>query len=85
MMSTLLSDLMKQAQALSPGEKIDLALALLEQTRAEVQTGKSNLKWGDIHGSYAYPMFGEEAQSAIDRLRDEWEEREKSWDSPHEP
>lgn len=78
-MDASLGELLKQAQALTPGDKIDLAMALLEQARVSITRGPALVKWADIRGSIPYPMFGEDAQLAINRMRDEWNDRESTW------
>jgi hypothetical protein len=83
-MNASLVELLRQAQALSPGDKIDLAMALLEQARASISPGPTRSKWADLRGSIAYPMFGEDAQLAIKRMREEWDERESTWRSHRE-
>jgi hypothetical protein len=75
-MGALLIEIFRQAQALSPTDKIDLAIALLEQARASITRGPAQAKWADIRGSMPYPMFGDDAQAAINRMRDEWNEHE---------
>ena len=77
-------ELLRKVQALPPGDKIDLAMALLEQARASMMPEPARAKWANLRGCYAYPMFGEEAQLAISRMRDEWSERESSWRSHRE-
>ena len=81
-MSTAVIELVKQAENLSPAETLELVMALLQRTRNVVDTSKSPLKWSDIRGIYPYPMFGEDAQIAIHRMREEWDEREKQWSQP---
>jgi hypothetical protein len=83
-MNASLVEFLKQVEALSPGDKIDLAMALLEQARASIPPVPVRAKWADVRGSLAYPSFGEDAQASINRMRDEWDERESTWRSRRE-
>ncbi len=78
-MSMAVIELVKQAKSLSPAETLELVMALLQRTRNVVENPKSALKWADIRGIYPYPMFGEDAQLVINRLRAEWDDRERLW------
>jgi len=81
-MSTAVIELVKQASGLSTAEKLELAMAMLEQTRATIEPQKSLLKWRDIRGIYPNLLDGEDAQAWVNRMRDEWDEREKQWSKP---
>ena len=71
-MDASLVEILRQAQALSPVDKIDLAMALLAQARGSIVRGPAPARWADMRGSIPYPMFGDDGQSAINRMRDEW-------------
>jgi hypothetical protein len=52
-------------------------MALLQRTRNVVEavdTPKQQLDWSDLRGIYQSPMLGEDAQLAINRLREEWDD-----------
>jgi len=78
-MSTAVLKIIKQTENLSLNETLELVMALLQRTRNTMDAPNPPRTWEDIRGRYSYPMFGEDAQIAISRLREEWDEREKSW------
>lgn len=80
-MSNAVITLIKQAESLSPDETLELIMALLQRARLAVapikpQVGVPDTDWEDLRGLYRYPMFGEDAQRAVNRLREEWHEHE---------
>lgn len=71
-MSASVIALVKQA------ETLELIMALLQRTRNVVEavdTPKQQLDWSDLHGIYQSPMLGADAQLAINRLREEWDNK----------
>jgi len=81
-MSTAVIEILKQAESLSSAEKLKFVIALLQRLHNEVDAPKTPLKWADIRGIYPNLMFGEDAQTAINRMREEWDERERQWSKP---
>lgn len=68
---SLLEDLVKQAAALTPDEKLRLLAYLAENMRQTHQGSESRRQWHEIKGTAPYPLFGEDAQSWISRTRHE--------------
>ncbi|MFP4395580.1 MAG: hypothetical protein ACLFTI_09980 [Anaerolineales bacterium] len=78
-MSVTYDELLKQVDTLPIEEQLRLASYLLERARRAVTQEKTEYKWRDICGRYAYPMLGEDAQAWVTRTRREWENREAQW------
>ena len=77
-MSASVIALVKQVETLSAAETLELIMALLQRTRNVVEavdTPKQQLDWSDLRGIYQSPMLGEDAQLAVNRLREEWDDR----------
>ncbi len=77
-MSASVIALVKQAETLSAAETLELIKALLQRTRNVVEavdTPKQQLDWSDLRGIYQSPMLGADAQFAINRLREEWDNK----------
>ncbi len=83
-MNASVLDVLKQAQTLSPDDKLDLVMALLKEIRASTPHASPKPKWATIRGSVRYPVMGEDAQVAVNRMRDEWDARETSLRNHHE-
>lgn len=65
------NQLLKNANELPPSERLLLASRLIQGVRNELPGGKSPYKWNDAAGLLPYPAFGEDAQAAISRSRQE--------------
>ena len=65
-----IENMLKQADRLSPTERLWLATRLIEGVRRELPgKTKKRLKWRDLRGILPYPAFGEDAQTYISRTR----------------
>ena len=77
-MSASVIALVKQAETLSAAETLELIKSLLQRTRNVVEavdTPKQQLDWSDLRGIYQSPMLGADGQLAINRLREEWDNK----------
>ena len=75
-MTTAVLELVNQAEKLSDSENIELVMALLELSRDKLTRQNSLVAWRDIRGIYPGYLKGEDAQGWVNRLRDEWDERD---------
>jgi|GEM_PF-579284 len=82
-MSTTMLEIIKQADGLSVSDQIELAVCLMELAKARVtqlnSPAQTQHKWREIRGRYAGLLNGEDAQVWVNRLREEWDEREAQW------
>ena len=70
-MSQQLADILRQAQALSPDEQVQL-VARLAQPNQDRRNGNGNaLKWSDLRGAAQPSLLGEDAQEWVRRTRAE--------------
>lgn len=76
-MNTIVRQIVKQAEALSPQEMLELIMALLQRTHDRVNVQSLSHKWRHIRGKYPPPMNAEDAQVVISNMREEWKEREQ--------
>ncbi len=81
-MSPSLQEVLKQAEQLSPGERLELIQQVAEglkkveavdRTSVE-ENPKPKRKWSDLMGMAPYPMMGEDAQEWVSRTRREGDE-----------
>ena len=75
MSADLLSDMIKQADKLTPDEQLHLATYLVEKARAAYPSSKPRRKWAEIRGMARPSLFGEDAQAWVSRTRREGDER----------
>jgi len=75
MSADLLNDMIKQADKLTPDEKLRLATFLVDKARAAYPIARPRRKWAELRGLLPYPAFGEDAQTYISRTRREGDER----------
>jgi hypothetical protein len=79
-MSTAVLELARQAEQLSVGEQIELALWLMQNVRAAAGTDAPRYSWTEVAGIAPYPLAGEDAQAWVSRTREEGDhEREQQW------
>jgi hypothetical protein len=65
-----LENLLRQADNLTPSERLLLAARLIDGVRHKIPaTEDRRLKWRDLQGSLPYPALGEDAQEYISRTR----------------
>lgn len=64
-----MNQILKQADNLSPSEKLLLASRLIQDVQSKMSSGKSSPKWKDAIGLLSYPALGEDAQAYIRRTR----------------
>ncbi|MEW6364897.1 MAG: hypothetical protein AB1714_09685 [Acidobacteriota bacterium] len=69
MASTLLDDLIAQASALPPREKLRLAAHLVEEVSRADEPSRPRRKWMEIAGIVPCPLTGEDAQAWVSRMR----------------
>lgn len=69
----LVQELKRQAESLSPAEKLDLGEYLVAQAQ-EPEPDAHPLRWSDVRGLVEYPMLGEDAQAWVSRTRAESDE-----------
>lgn len=82
-MSPNVLEIVRMADVLTADERLELLIALLERTRLAPTEASSRRQLTELAGLYSQPMFGEDAQQAVNRLRDEWDAREADWrDTP---
>lgn len=77
MSAQLLELLTEQSEQLSADEQLMLAMRLIERVRqgAPAQPKPQQSKWSDMHGVFAHPLAGEDAQAWVTRTRQEGDER----------
>ena len=75
MSADLLSDMIKQADKLTPDEQLRLATYLVDRARVAYPAVKPRRKWAEIQGAAPYPLLGEDAQAWVSRTRREADER----------
>jgi hypothetical protein len=68
-MSMTLLELVQQAERLSVSEQIELALRLMQNARATIDSGSVAYRWMDIAGITPYPLAGEDAQEWVSNTR----------------
>lgn len=78
MASTDCQRILREAEQLPRDEQLRLIERLVVRLRTRPEPGGKPLRWEDFAGTAPYPMCGEDAQDYINRMRDEWEEREKN-------
>lgn len=70
-MSRLLQELLRQAEQLTPEERLELISRLADQLRVQTTAPKAKRKWSDLKGMAPYPLLGEDAQEWVSRTRQE--------------
>jgi len=79
-MSTNLTHLFKQVEALTIDEQLRLATHLVERARKTYPTSTLQRKWREIFGIVPYPLTGEDAQAWVSQTRRQADEqREPQW------
>ncbi len=77
-MSTIeYTQVLRDAEHLSPEEQRELVEALLQRLRVRELPDGEAPRIEDLAGTAPYPLCGEDAQEYISRMRDEWDEREE--------
>lgn len=85
MATTLLDQLLKQAEQLSLEEQLTLVAQIVERARSGLKAGSpppkpARREWRDIRGMATYPLLAEDAQAWVSRTRREGDEaRERQW------
>ncbi len=76
-MSSLLQQILSQIDKLTPQEQMQVVGHLINQlqNRAAI-VEKPRRSWHDLEGAVPNLLGGEDAQEWVNRLRDEWDERE---------
>lgn len=75
MSTDVLTDLIRQADQLTPDEQLRLATYLVDKARAAYPAAKPRRKWAEISGAAPYPLMGEDAQAWVSRTRREGDEQ----------
>jgi hypothetical protein len=78
MASKDLTDVVKQAEKLTPSEQLELAALLLEKARRPyggMSENSNRRKWSEASGIAPYPLVGEDAQAWVTRTRHEADEK----------
>lgn len=79
-MTEQLGELLKQAELLTTGEQLELAMRLIERVRHSPALAAPTRKWMDVAGLAPHPLAGEDAQEWVSRTRQEGDdEREQQW------
>jgi hypothetical protein len=82
-MNPALLELARQAEQLSIGDQIELAMWLMQNARAALETDPTRYSWLDVAGIAPYPLAGEDAQAWVSRNREESDrDREQQWLRP---
>ena len=63
-----LDDIVQRTEALTAGEKLQLAAILIERAR-QVETSETAMRWSDLRGRVPAPALGEDAQAWVTRTR----------------
>ncbi len=69
-MSNAVLELARQAEQLSVGEQIELAVWLMQNVRAVTGMDAPRHSWTEIAGIAPYPLAGEDAQAWVSRTRE---------------
>ena len=80
-MSTMLLELVKQAEQLPISEQIELAMRLMQNARAALDEDSPRYSWVEVAGTAPYPLAGEDAQTWVTRTREE-SDRERETHRP---
>lgn len=70
-MSTLVLELIRQAENLTPTQQLDLAMRFMQMAQAKLQESDKPLRrmWREVAGVAHEPLLGEDAQSWVSRSR----------------
>ena len=70
-MSTLVIELLRQVEGLTPAQQLDLAMRVMQMAQAQLQHQDTHprRKWREIAGAATEPLLGEDAQAWVSRTR----------------
>jgi hypothetical protein len=71
MASKEFTDIIRQAESLTPQELLQLISHLADRARLAYSISADGRQWQEIAGAAPYPLLGEDAQGAISRTRSE--------------
>ena len=71
------TQILRDAEHLSPEEQRELVEVLLQRLRVRDLPEGEAPRFEDLAGTAPYPLCGEDAQEYITRMRAEWDEREE--------
>ncbi|MDQ3705815.1 MAG: hypothetical protein M3437_11425 [Chloroflexota bacterium] len=77
MASKDLTDIIKQAETLSPQELLQLISHLADRVRQAYSLSSDGRQWQEIAGAAPYPLLGEDAQVVISQTRSESDQNRK--------
>lgn len=66
-MSPLLQDVLRQAEQLTPEERLELIRQVAQGLKTLEAIAKPKTQWADLKELAPYPMMGEDAQAWISR------------------
>ncbi len=69
-MSTAVLDIIRQAERLSLAEQLELIEYLAQRSRMQAEK-RPMRKWSELAGVLDQPLYGEDAQTHISKMRDE--------------
>ena len=78
MASKELTDIIRQAETLSPQELLQLISHLADKARQVYSASAEGRQWHEIAGSAPYPLLGDDAQAVISRNRRESDQSRES-------
>lgn len=75
-MNSLLQQILSQIDKLTPQEQMQVVGHLINQLQNRAAIVEPRRSWHDLEGAVPNLLGGEDAQEWVNRLRDEWDERE---------
>ncbi len=75
-MDSLLQQILSQIDKLTPQEQMQVVGHLINQLQNRAAIMEPRRSWHDLEGAVPNLLGGEDAQEWVNRLRDEWDERD---------